>query len=707
MPQQPNPLPLLPVPRNDRNPLKSPGPARGPCLVQYRSLRLYSLQPSSCVSSLPSRAWANLQLSLSLQGSWSVPNRPRFDHADKYPRHGARLDAEDEQWPFSSPTPYDSPLSYGGWTQTRALGARIASLLRAWEGEPSNDPVNPISDGSRSSNGRSATACRRHQVVVHTSPFLRCIQSSIAICAGMSQYGGNAVEAKSRPSPLSSSIGSSKLFAGPARSRTLDSRPLHDSVRGTNPTSARRPSAAPPSRPRPKFQKPTLRIDACLGEWLTPDYYEFIAAPPSSNMMVAGAKAELLRSPDPLQGARIVTDEGRSLVIPGAGDKPSGLAMEQLAGELPLHETTEENLARGNTGSGKKPRSSRPRHSGTWYVPPTPMYALSSSEPIPVGYVDHARLACVAVDFQWDSMWAPQRWGDGGCYGEEWSSMHRRFRKGLSNMISWYKEHDSVYDSHNQQKADPEEEDIKRDIETALVIVTHGAGCNALIGALTNQPVLMDVGMASLTVATRTDNPTTPSSAAETELFSSLSHRRSSWSANNRLPEEFELKLIASTEHLRAGPDPLKIPQLQATHNKPSSSSATRQASSADPVETSTPADGRSRISDNNSLGSTRRTSVKSAFSTRYNPGPLTTSPKTSSGLWGDEGAGNPFVLVSNGNGATCGKHNSNEAPEGDIPMGRGGPAHTMVSPEKPAPGLWGTSPKIDSKRRWTVGERR
>lgn len=48
-------------------------------------------------------------------------------------RHGARIDAVDKEWHLTSPTPYDPPLTYGGWIQGRALGARIASLLKARE----------------------------------------------------------------------------------------------------------------------------------------------------------------------------------------------------------------------------------------------------------------------------------------------------------------------------------------------------------------------------------------------------------------------------------------------------------------------------------------------------------------------------------------------------------------------------------------------
>jgi hypothetical protein len=46
------------------------------------------------------------------------------------------------------------------------------------------------------------------------------------------------------------------------------------------------------------IKKSTIRVDAFLGEWLSPDYFESITPPPSSIMMVASAKADLLRRED-------------------------------------------------------------------------------------------------------------------------------------------------------------------------------------------------------------------------------------------------------------------------------------------------------------------------------------------------------------------------------------------------------------------------
>jgi len=120
-------------------------------------------------------------------------------------RHGARLDAADKQWHLTSPTPYDPPLTYGGWTQSRALGVRIASLLDARElpsnqhhTEPRNDDPTDYGSTIASLDGQGSSVEHRHQthkkrkhnVIIHSSPFLRCIQTSTAIAAGLGQFHG-------------------------------------------------------------------------------------------------------------------------------------------------------------------------------------------------------------------------------------------------------------------------------------------------------------------------------------------------------------------------------------------------------------------------------------------------------------------------------------------------------------------------------------
>ncbi len=373
-------------------------------------------------------------------------------------RHGARLDAEDKNWTTSSATPYDPPLSYGGWTQTRALGARIASLLHARDIALSNDDTLGRSCGSDVAGPEQSSKLenlqpsfklkqRKYKIVVHSSPFLRCIQSSVAVSAGIAQYQGNLArfDAHNRPSTPQAP----HLFTVPPRSRTLDAKTF-DSTFSESDSASNPPASKTPLRFEP-MQKITLRIDAFLGEWLSPDYFEFITAPPPSNMMVAAAKAELLRSAEPIQGSKTLPVEARSTFFPGGWGQHQdsaltnrhSLSMAQVAQALPGHGMSSNGNHESDTagpGISKSQHSSKAKPMVSGYVPPVPTYALLPKEPIPSGYVAHARDACVNIDFQWDSMRDPQNWGDGGEHGEEWSSMHMRFRRGMLNMISWYSE---------------------------------------------------------------------------------------------------------------------------------------------------------------------------------------------------------------------------------------------------------------------------
>lgn len=270
-------------------------------------------------------------------------------------------------WALTSATPYDTPLTYGGFNAARSIGIRIASELAA---SPSSKP---------------------RRIIIHTSPFLRCIQTSISL--------------------------------------------------GTQlPT------------------KPLLRIDAWLGEWLSSDYYAEITPPPSSELMVANAKMEYLR-PGYLAG-NIAPDDG--------------------------------------TGA---------------YAPPRPTHAVAVNEGIPEGYVQHARDR-LTFDFHWDSA----RFGDGGELGEEWTSMLKRSRRGFINILNYY----------CTPESQPSEEEEEEEVDTVLVLVTHGSGANALLGAMTDQPVLRDIGTGSITMGVRTEG--TPP---------------------RDLPVKFNVPIVASTTHLR------------------------------------------------------------------------------------------------------------------------------------------------------------
>jgi hypothetical protein len=314
-------------------------------------------------------------------------------------------------------------------------------------------------------------------------------------------------------------------------------------------------------------------------------------------MMVAGAKADLLRRGDYIQeqsnphstkghfpGGWVRKDTAAaSPTISAMGPAP---AVGSLAQAAPFRERSSSynsfpSLQRSRSREAAPTHTSIPSRV---YEPPQPSYSVSSADPIPRGYVAHAQEACVKVDFQWDSMRAPQNWGDGGEYGDEWSTMHKRFRKGLAGMMQWYRMHGTAPPKESfpgflfkeplrltpppapqtQPEPFPSFSDgtaAEEDEELVIVLVTHGAGCNALLGAIQNQPVLMDIGLASLSMAVRRDEPIKP--AAPTI------HERRLSVADPGMSDTYEMKLLASVDHLRPGVDPSKPPSTQSRMQSP------------------------------------------------------------------------------------------------------------------------------------------
>ncbi|GAM89916.1 hypothetical protein ANO11243_079560 [Dothideomycetidae sp. 11243] len=473
-------------------------------------------------------------------------------------RHGARLDAADKSWHLTSPTPYDPPLTYGGWTQSRALGLRIASLLHSLEEPlPESQESTPVRNGSTIEGAQSRSHKRKFKVYIHSSPFQRCVQTGIGISSGISQFQGvlnNSQRSDSRPRSASGAARSPRLHAVDTTAAAVVAR-----------NNARNSFAA-------KHFKSTLRVDAYLGEWLSPDYFESITPPPNSIMMVAGAKADLLRRGEEINSYSLSpslankgssgnlwsgTRSTESLPEPNTTSGP--LDLKQLSQALPGRDRT------SSYNSGRISPFGRPsvhrgisgeRSASIGYIPPAPTYAISPVDPIPRGYVAHARDACVDVDYHWDSMREPLVWGDGGEYGEEWSAMHKRFRKGLDHMIDWYNQNGTA-SAPDEDEAVPEVDEVEEDErDVAVVLVTHGAGCNALIGALTEQPVLIDVGMASMTMAVRKTVKNIPHESpvqiATPESSPELSRgSRRSPSRGAGLSSSYEMKIVASSEHLR------------------------------------------------------------------------------------------------------------------------------------------------------------
>ncbi|PSN61007.1 hypothetical protein BS50DRAFT_162302 [Corynespora cassiicola Philippines] len=676
-------------------------------------------------------------------------------------RHGARLDASDKTWHLTSPTPYDPPLTYGGWAQGKALGLRIASLLHSRDNELAdglrNGPNADLAHLEFSTLDSSKTK-RRRKIVIHTSPFLRCIQTSTAIAAGLSQY---------QP-PATPNI----KLSHPAKER--------NGVLGLAD-----PKLEVFPKPHVGPDKILLRIDAFLGEWLSPDYFEDITPPPNSTMMVAGAKADLLR-----RGEYI---EVQPTVHSSKGHFPGGWAKSSVSSAAPSRKNTDDgnfptmgSLAsvlplreRSSSQGSAASLGSRASHKGASiatahkvpshiYDPPVPSYAVSPSDPIPRGYIAHARDACIDVDFQWDSMRAPQEWGDGGEYGDEWSTMHKRFRRGLAGMMTWYKEHGTTppkdqypgftFREHvapSSSKSPPtgsaESAVDDDDEELVLILVTHGAGCNALLGAITNQPVLLDVGLAALSMAVRRDVPRKPS-------VSSMHQRRASV-VDAGMSDCYDMKLLASVDHLRPGVDPSKppAPASPAVTASPSLEYRRRFTSTGG---TNSPIDSPFSLGDpyrglNSSLGSMRRSST-SKSSSRDMSNNISGSASPMTGLWsslraptpdissdGRRSPGADMVLnfreqqpkpaptlntnvppaeetapTTNGSSKTHEeKEQHDQVPPLPIGLGRtqSQSARGLWSPQTQAAanGLWGP-PKMDDvyehdrgpKRRWTVTER-
>ncbi|KAI1100443.1 hypothetical protein F4804DRAFT_45548 [Jackrogersella minutella] len=471
-------------------------------------------------------------------------------------RHGKRLDAADKQWHLTSPTPYDPPLTYGGWMQSKTVGARIASILQ--EREEYNEAAATSHEPDTNPTKQKK---RRYKVVIHSSPFLRCTQTSIAIAAGLAASPPLSAPIERSPSPRSTQV-----------------------------------------LPSSSVDKSILRLDPFLGEWLSPDYFEHITPPPKSSLMLMTAKAELLRrenyndyphfhnrhTPNPPTQLWNASPNRKSPLAASMAPEPSSPSgLDNLS-------TVRSGLPRirsdsvGNSDPRVVPKISSPDHSwNTGYTAPIPSYALSTSEPIPKGYVAHARDACVDVDYQWDSSRDNLGWGDGGVLPEEWAAMHQRFRRGLKRLVEWYTATDnpgemvtktvsSLQTPKSPQKENsysglPVGDDQEVGIEDVVVLVSHGAGCNALIGAITQQPVLIDVGMSSITMAQRKPNF---DEGVVTNVYEGVaaSIEEPLITKQATMSEMFELKLFANTEHIHSPMTPPTISRSSSTAGRNSRS---------------------------------------------------------------------------------------------------------------------------------------
>ncbi|KAL7950014.1 hypothetical protein V8C42DRAFT_309224 [Trichoderma barbatum] len=416
-------------------------------------------------------------------------------------RHGNRLDTANKQWHLTSPTPYDPPLTYGGFLQARQVGNQIASILEQAK-----------VDAEVTNNGASLTGKRRRfRVVIHSSPFLRCVQTSVGISSGLAQTASESIY---------------------------------------QPSDVIVPRKTPIGQQSP-HKSALLRLDTFLGEWLSPEYFEMITPPPGPALMMGSAKADLLRRED----YSIYAD----VPVPTTNRPTSKGALWSSPLASPLQQSAS-GLDQGGVFSSSAMAaalSSASQEQKKGYAPPRPLHAISSNGKIPDGFVAHARDSCVVIDYQWDSMRAPLDFGDGGKLPEEWTSMHQRFRSGLKRMVNWYATTDcpdellcapvSNENDHSCSDSGYGEEE-EEEVETVVIIVSHGAGCNALIGAITHQPVLMDVGIASITAAVRRPD------ADYAKALAVASGRKDGASGPPQaaVDDLYEIRLSASTEHLRS-----------------------------------------------------------------------------------------------------------------------------------------------------------
>lgn len=386
---------------------------------------------------------------------------------------------------------------------------------------------------------------KRRKIIIHTSPYLRCVQTAIAICAGI-QHPQNhrrpALPARHR-STLSISEQAPDATSPPAG---VDQSPLQ-----------RTASRDPSQTNRLGYNTCLLRIDAFLGEWLSPGYFEHTSPPPPSAVLVSQAKMALQKPQEEIKGADMSTsytndlpsgdwEEKENDVTTAPAQEKTGLkAMAAVGHSFPKRPRNISFGTEVSNGARLLNRALQRQSSG--YSPPVPMYAMGASDKIPPGFVAHARDCCVVVDHSWDSQNDDLDWGDGGTFGEEWGSMHRRFRNGVQRMIAHYETQ-----AEEPQRGNGQEEDE----DLVLVLVTHQAGCNALIRLFTGAPALHDVGPASLTMAVRKPEqqaglgPDSPSRRRE--------------SLELAISADYDMKIIASTEHLRGGfkPAALNSPRL-------------------------------------------------------------------------------------------------------------------------------------------------
>ncbi|KEF60762.1 uncharacterized protein A1O9_02323 [Exophiala aquamarina CBS 119918] len=434
-------------------------------------------------------------------------------------------------WVATAEKPYDPPLSYGGWMQCQSLGIRISNELHNLDKK-----YGPAAETKDEFVSTDAPPPKKRKIIIHSSPFIRCVQTSIAITAGL-QHPQNHSRPRPRPRQRSSRAAISPTEMPEPGTEPTDSSE-ESPLRRTN-------SRDQPHTNRLGYNTCRLRLDPFLGEWLSPSYFEHGNPPPPSAVLVSEAKLSLQTPQEEIKGADLShtlselpsvewDEKENDNILPPAQEKTGLKAMAAAGHSFPKRAR---NISFGAELANGARLLNRALRQPLGYSPPLPTYAIAPSEKIPPGFVAHARDSCLEVDQDWDSQSDPLGWGDGGPYDEEWGGMHRRFRNGLQKMIAHYEKNS--------------EEELQDNEDLVLVIVTHQAGCNALIRLLTGAPALHEVGTASLTMAVRKPGERVPSTP--------ISPTRRRGSLDSGLSLDYDMKIIASTEHLRAASNPLGL----------------------------------------------------------------------------------------------------------------------------------------------------
>jgi hypothetical protein len=422
---------------------------------------------------------------------------------------------------------YDTPLTYGGWKQAQALGAYIAQLLLL--------PGNPDR--------------RKKRIIIHSSPFARCVQTAIGLSAGIAQVVPPVADTSNE---------------------TENSGPIVTRI------------ASP-------YSRITLKIDPWLGEWMTEQYFNhWVPTSLRSSDIVARART-LLTSTGEAEGIRI--------------------DVKTLSSNIPAREPqSPKDISTINALKIQSLVSAR----GRTYVAPTPNHAVLATDIIPKGYVAHARDACIQFDKTWVGLrdggeygekWSDfhQRIGAGVEAMLQWYLVHRYDETLLGASQN---DRGLVEDELNKAASEKVEESTKRlsdislgsvnaspdsDEELIVILVTHAGGCNKLLHAFTHKPVLIDFPQSSLTIAMKN---TDFNGAGELDTLS----------------KQYKVVLQASTDHLNPAARFKTIKELATAnisvtrHSRSTSRSNRRTTLTTIPSVVTSPASGlwgQSRLPDN------------------------------------------------------------------------------------------------------------